>query len=129
MIFLGMREFNRATGTIGEALAQAKLEQDGFEIVECNYRNKLGEIDIIAKRADEKMGVRLHFIEVKYRRSNAFGSGREAVNFAKQKRIHNIATVYLKQHGLWGRVYLSFDVIEISGHHSDVKIVHLVSCF
>jgi len=111
---------NRATGNVGEALAIARLVHDGFEIVTTNYRNKLGEIDIIATR-----NARLHFIEVKYRRTNKFGLGREAVTFPKQKRIRNIATVYLKFHGLYNKIHVSFDVIEIQGD----KIEHIIGCF
>jgi len=111
---------NRTTGNIGEAQAMRYLGIQGFEIVQQNYRNKLGEIDIIAER-----GGKLHFIEVKYRRTKAYGTGREAVTWAKQKRIHNIATAYLKYHGLYGKVYISFDVVEVQ----DDKIEHLIGCF
>ena len=50
----------QVTGTLGEDLACRFLMKHGFEIVERNYWQKCGEIDIIAKNK----GI-LHFIEVK----------------------------------------------------------------
>ena len=52
---------NRATGSIYEEKIAAFLKQNGFMILERNYRCKQGEIDIIAK--DGKYFV---FIEVKF---------------------------------------------------------------
>ena len=42
------QQFNRAKGGAGEGLAGIFLAQHGFELVQNNYRNKHGEIDIIA---------------------------------------------------------------------------------
>ncbi len=47
-------------GRLGEDLAADWLRRKGFTIVSCNYRQKWGEIDIIAK-----MDGRTHFCEVK----------------------------------------------------------------
>ena len=58
------RKNNRETGSHYERLAGAYLEQEGYEILEYNYRCKTGEIDIIAKEAGY-----LVFCEVKYRAS------------------------------------------------------------
>ena len=45
------RKNNRETGSHYERLAGAYLEQEGYEILEYNYRCKTGEIDIIAREA------------------------------------------------------------------------------
>jgi len=47
-------------GEIGEGLATKWLISKGFRILDTNYRQKWGEIDIIA----EKEGI-VHFVEVK----------------------------------------------------------------
>lgn len=47
-------------GKIGESIAKSFLVKHGFLVLESNYRTRLGEIDLIAKK-DSK----LHFIEVK----------------------------------------------------------------
>ena len=59
------RKNNRETGSYYERLAGAYLEQEGYEILEYNYRCKTGEIDIIAREAGY-----LVFCEVKYRTSD-----------------------------------------------------------
>lgn len=51
---------SRDKGRQYEQKACKYLVQQGFEIVECNFYSRFGEIDIIAKKQDV-----LHFIEVK----------------------------------------------------------------
>ena len=55
-----MKYFNRETGQLAENLAADALIQKGYKILECNFSNKFGEIDIIAK--DKEI---LVFVEVK----------------------------------------------------------------
>src|SRR5207237_2561133 len=56
------------SGRRAEELAADFLRSQGFEILERNYRRRLGELDIIAERA----GV-LVIAEVRKRSSTAFG--------------------------------------------------------
>ena len=53
----------RGIGNKGEAIAASFLENNGIIILERNYQNRFGEIDIIARE-----GNTLLFIEVKYRK-------------------------------------------------------------
>lgn len=55
---------NREIGTEYEAVAAAYLQKTGYDILIHNYKNKMGEIDLIAKE-----GSQLVFIEVKYRKN------------------------------------------------------------
>ncbi len=58
-----MKTFTSKTqkiGEIGEKLAVMFLMKHGFQIIETNYTQKCGEIDIVAKKAKN-----WHFIEVK----------------------------------------------------------------
>ncbi len=48
------------TGELGEKICVAYLKEKGFEIIDQNYTQTFGEIDIIAKKDNV-----LHFIEVK----------------------------------------------------------------
>ena len=64
----------REVGILGERIAQSFLEQNGYNIVETNYRCSEGEIDVIARREDL-----LVFVEVRTRRSNNFGSPEESI--------------------------------------------------
>ena len=61
-------------GQAGEDAAAALLADQGYTIVERNYRTRMGEIDLIA----EEDGV-LCFVEVKARRSARLGHPSEAV--------------------------------------------------
>ena len=62
----------------------------GLSLLTRNFRSRLGEIDLIM---DD--GQSLVFVEVRYRRGNAFGSGAESVNRRKQARITACAQHYL----------------------------------
>ncbi|MBQ3495038.1 MAG: YraN family protein [Clostridia bacterium] len=107
------------TGQKGEAIAYDFLRKNGYKIIKINYKNKIGEIDIICKDKDE-----LVFVEVKTRTSYRFGLPREAVTEWKQNKIHNVALVYLMKNNLTDSKF-RFDVIEICGE----KIEHLKRCF
>ena len=107
-------------GIQGETIAKEYLENLGYKIVAQNYKNKIGEIDIICKEKDTMV-----FVEVKCRQSLKFGHPREAVNFYKQSKIRNVAIGYLKYNGLYEKINVRFDVIDIVG---DV-ITHIKNAF
>lgn len=98
----------RKTGTAYEKKAAAYLKDRGYRILEKNYRCPLGEIDLIA----EENGY-LVFVEVKYRRTSGLGTGEEAVNSRKQRRIVSTAKWYLMEHRVQRRC--RFDVVAING--------------
>lgn len=100
----------RQTGSRYEEQAAAFLEQQGFRILERNYRDRIGEIDIIAKD-----GNCLVFVEVKYRKDSGNGYPEEAVGYHKQQRIRHTAEYYLYSHGLGDDTICRFDVVGILG--------------
>ena len=77
-------------GKESESMAARHLKKNGYKILEQNYRTKLGEIDIIAKDRDT-----LVFVEVKAKRSDRFGHPKEAVTLKKQRKISQVALIYL----------------------------------
>jgi len=79
-----------ATGKKGEEEAVKELERRGYRIITRNFRCRLGEIDIIGENKGQ-----LVFIEVKTRKSLAFGLPQENVNYRKQEKIKKVAQVYL----------------------------------
>lgn len=111
---------SKIVGLKGEVEAREYLEEKGYTILETNYRNKIGEIDIICK----KDGV-IIFVEVKRRESLKFGHPREAVNYYKQQKIRNIATAYLKFKGLYEKIGIRFDVIDLVGDN----LTHIENAF
>lgn len=112
---------NKLTGKLGEEIAVKHLKDNGYIIIQKNYRTKYGEIDIIAK--DENF---LVFVEVKARRSQTFGYPREAVDIFKQSRIKNIANLYLAtKKNLNSKV--RFDVVEIVlDNYDNVKSILII---
>ena len=106
-------------GNKGEALAKEFLKKQKCKILETNYSNKLGEIDIIAEKDDV-----LVFVEVKARTTLKFGLPRESVTAYKQHKIKMVASYYLQKTKQFNKV-CRFDVIEILGD----KINHIQNAF
>ena len=83
---------NKAIGKYGENLAKDFLIKKGFKILEMNYRySRIAEIDIIALKDNV-----LHFVEVKTRTQQIFGTPLEAINQNKLKQIYTCAKYYLQ---------------------------------
>ncbi len=81
---------NRYEGLAGEEAACKYLTDKGYKILERNYANKVGEIDIIAQ--DKEYTV---FVEVKTRSDDRYGYALEAVTPAKIAKIVRCADWYL----------------------------------
>lgn len=104
-----------------ETLAIQYLISKGYTILEHNYRNKMGEIDILAMDRDTIVA-----IEVKYRNDMSYGDPLEAVTMAKQRRISRTFLVYYSSHGYSDNTPCRFDVIGIYGTDN---IVHIENAF
>ena len=99
--------FRAPLGERGEVAASGFLKEHGYEILERNYKCKIGEIDVIAQRKG-----RLVFIEVKTRTSGQFGAPQEAVDLKKQEKIFKVAQWYLKEKKIL-KSPIAFDVVAI----------------
>jgi len=89
------KQSNKATGKLGEDLAAEYLQQQGYEILERNWGNKWGEIDLVCKVAP--LGATLPtlvFVEVKTKIGQQFGAPHEMVNPRKLLQIQRIASLY-----------------------------------
>lgn len=73
---------NVATGSKAEAAVAATLTGQGYKILGLNWKTKLCEIDVIAKKNDV-----VYFVEVKYRLGDEQGSGLEHITPQKLNRI------------------------------------------
>lgn len=94
-------------GREGERRVAEYLKQKGYIIVKRNYREPLGEIDIIAED-----NTYLVFVEVKTRSEGALVSGIQAVDRKKQQRIYNTGNRFLKR--LHIDLVPRFDVAEVT---------------
>jgi putative endonuclease len=102
-----MLEPRLGIGKAGEEAALEYLRQQGYRILERNYRCRFGEIDLIARD-----GGTLAFIEVKTRRSKRFGPAVASVTVEKQRHLIKAAQIYLTQTGQ-SHVLCRFDVVAI----------------
>jgi putative endonuclease len=107
-------------GKVGEDAACAYLQKQGYQILERNFSNLIGEIDIIAN----DQGV-ICFVEVKTRKSDIFGSPFEAVTAAKQKKIAQVAMSYLKYKGM-NDTCARFDVVAVMLDGEQCQSVELI---
>ena len=98
----------RTEGARFERMAQNYLKQQGYRILEVNFRCYEAEIDIVARE-----GKYLVFAEVKERSGPAMGSGCEAVNAGKQEKICQAARFYLRRYRIDPMTPVRFDVVSI----------------
>ncbi len=113
------KKFNKIKGDAGEKLACKFLKQSKYKILETNFKNKIGEIDIIAKCKNIWV-----FVEVKSRKSELFGLPAEAVGEKKQRKIEAVASEYLQKNKI-ENAEVRFDVVEVLDGH----INHIISAF
>jgi putative endonuclease len=106
------------TGRRAEELAAAFLKSKGFEVVERNFRAKVGEIDVIAKDGDEMV-----FVEVRARSGRGFGGAAASVDGAKRRRVIRAARVWLAARGWDGAC--RFDVVTLDSG----RLEHLPAAF
>ena len=97
---------SRLRGQWGEDLAANYLRDKGFCITAANWKCRFGEIDLVAED-----GVYLCFVEVKLRKSAAYGSAGAYVDHRKQEKLRTAAIIYLSRHPT--DLQPRFDVIEI----------------
>jgi len=83
------------------------LKKEGYFILNSNYRNRYGEIDIIASKSNY-----LIFIEVKTRTNLKYGDPLESIGKTKISRIRRLANAYISDNRLFGSD-ICFDVITI----------------
>ena len=99
---------NRIVGAKKELLAAKLLEYNGYRIVAKNFRCKIGEVDIIAKKDQY-----LVFVEVKYRKTIKNGFPMEAVNYKKQEIISSVSDYYRIRYKIPDNVKIRYDVVAI----------------
>lgn len=83
------------TGKTGEEIAADYLKNEGFEILEKNVRNFLGEIDLVCRDKEQ-----LVFVEVKTKTGTGYGSPEEMVNFRKRQKLKKVVQLYLAEKNL-----------------------------
>lgn len=107
-------------GLDGEDQAIAYLIADGWTLLAHRFRVGRNDIDLIVRRASL-----VAFVEVKTRRGDGYGLGREAIGWKKRRALGRVAEVWRLRHGHPDDTY-RFDVVEVV-HTADheTQIEHL----
>lgn len=106
-------------GRIAEDAVSEYLENNGYKIIDNNWKTKWCEIDIIA----EKDGI-MHFVEVKYRSNPEQGRGFEYITSAKQRQMARAADSWVLINRWDGEQVLS--AAEVSGPNFDVELLEQI---
>lgn len=116
---------NKDIGKYGETLANSYLRALGFSILKENFRNRFGEIDIIANKNNL-----LIFVEVKTRFTKSYGTPSESVTRSKQKNIIKLSKYFLLSKRTLN-YFIRYDVIEVLLNSKDdnYKINHIENAF
>jgi putative endonuclease len=83
---------NQLLGARGEIIAAGYLEGLGFSILERNWRNRNGELDLIARDGNALVAV-----EVKTRSGTAYGNPLEAITVQKMARLRRLLLDWVRE--------------------------------
>ena len=109
-------------GEKGEKFAVKYLQDNGYEILERNYRFLKAEVDIIAKKQDV-----LIIVEVKTRSTNYFGNPEDFINSKKIKLLVAAIDNYIIEKDL--DIEVQFDIIALIKEKDGFKIEHFKNAF
>ena len=109
-------------GDWGEACVAEYLRNRGYAVIASQFRCRMGEIDLIARKNDI-----LCFVEVKTRSNTDYIEPQDAVNWQKIRRIVVAADAYIKHFCLDAPV--RFDIITAVGEPGAFRIEHLKEAF
>jgi putative endonuclease len=103
-------------GAQAEERAPLLLRQAGYDIVARNFRCRLGELDIVARR-----GAVLIIAEVRLRSSTQFGGAAGSITAAKRTRIVRAARCLLMRRPGLARLAVRFDTLLLSSSAGPIE--------
>lgn len=109
-------------GQQGEAAAQRYLVEQGYKILDTNWRMGHLEADIIALK-DEVIA----FVEVKTRSGETFGEPETFVDLKKQRAYIRLANNYVLQKNRYEEA--RFDIISVVINETGLKLNHIPRAF
>lgn len=116
-------------GRIAETFARDALLRAGLVPLAANVSFRGGELDLVMLDAAGGDGGTVVFVEVRYRRSAAFGGGAASVDAGKRRRLVHAAQWFLLQHPRYAQLGCRFDVVEASGDPQAPSITWLRDAF
>jgi len=115
--------YHNDLGMLGEAIAVAHLEAEGYSILERNYTFKKAEIDIIAQKEEGTLVI----VEVKTRNSSVFGDPQEFVTKKKIQQLVKAADHYVITNEL--DLEVRFDIIAVLKNNKEERLEHFEDAF
>jgi putative endonuclease len=109
-------------GIEGEQIALEFLLNNGYLVLEKNYRYKKSEIDLIVKKDST-----IAFVEIKTRSNTVFDLPENAVNAKKIEKLQEGALHYIEINDLKEEV--RFDILTIIKNADKIEINHIIDAF
>lgn len=100
----------RVTGDHFEDVARCYLEDQGLRFIQANFLCRHGEIDLVMRHREL-----LVFVEVRYRRSTAFGGALASITASKRRRIITAAHIWMRANPWDAQRPCRFDVVAFEG--------------
>ncbi|MCX8032950.1 MAG: YraN family protein [Thermoleophilia bacterium] len=113
----------QVSGRLGEEAAEIFLVSRGFVVLGRNQRTPVGELDLVCEHQQTVV-----VVEVKARRSSAYGSGLDGIGPRKAARLRAAAVWWLAARGLMPCA-VRFDAVEVTLDESGMpaKVEHFVN--
>ncbi len=100
-----MKQQNRIKGSKGEDIAREYLQNKGYRVIDQNFRNKFGEIDLIMSK-----GNTLIFIEVKLKIGEQFGTPEGMIGPRKLLQVQKTAEMFLQKYPQINKNFASYQI-------------------
>ena len=123
MGFLEKLTPSKLLGNKGEAAAERYLKQQGYRVLDRNWRYRQWELDLVCRDGDTAV-----FAEVKTRGTETMGTPADGLNHAKQARLVKAASHYLSKKDLWDEP-CRFDLVAVTETDGDLAIDHIENAF
>lgn len=119
-----MTDRRAATGQSAEAVVAAFFERAGFTVEARNWRCRVGELDLVVRRADL-----LVVVEVRSVTTTHLASPTLTVDRTKQAKVARAADAYLRQRRGQAPSDLRFDVVGVTFLPDDTRVEHHPNAF
>ncbi|GHA77208.1 UPF0102 protein [Formosimonas limnophila] len=104
-------------GARAEMLAKAYLIEQGLTLVDANVACTRGEIDLVMKD-----GRTLVFVEVRWRKTAAYGGAVASITPSKLKKLLTACEVFFQHYPVWRSSPCRVDVVALQGSLDQAQI-------
>lgn len=115
---------NYKKGKEGEEIAREFLIEKGFKLIQSNYSNDLGEIDLIMSDKDW-----LVFVEVKLKFGDKYGTPEEMINKNKLRQVRRVAESFLVLESPMAKIFSKYRIDAVCIVLNEDKTVRSIKCY